>query len=129
MPPCSTRTPIPPPLAPTGSHRSASGFPFGHLWYQNQNDSSAVNPSSIQTDGHLYSGHVSFDPATVIHVDLNAGMRQEANPVFVDLQKSTWYGVDIDVALARQWYFSFSGLRQQDLPIPAPAPSRRCTAG
>lgn len=103
--------------ATLGANRVAPlslGFSLRATWYQNQNDSSAVNPSSIQTDGHLYSGHVSFDPATVIHVDLNAGMRQEANPVFVDLQKSTWYGVDIDVALARQWYFSFSGLRQQD---------------
>lgn len=103
--------------ATVGANRVAPlslGFSLRATWYQNQNDSSAVNPNSIQTDGHLYSGHVSFDPATVIHVDLNAGMRQEANPVFVDLQKSTWYGVDIDVALARQWYFSFSGLRQQD---------------
>jgi hypothetical protein len=103
--------------ATLGANRVAPlslGFSLRATWYQNQNDSSAVNPASIQTNGHLYSGHVSFDPATVIHVDLNAGMRQEANPVFVDLQKSTWYGVDLDVALARQWYFSVSGLRQQD---------------
>lgn len=103
--------------ATLGANRVAPlglGFSVRATWYENQNDSSAINPASIQTNGHLYSGHVSFDPVTLIHVDLNAGMRQEDNPSFVDLQKSTWYGVDIDVALARQWYFSFSGLRQQD---------------
>jgi len=103
--------------ASLGANRVAPlslGFSVRATWYQNQNDSSAVNPGSLQTNGHLYSGHVSFDPATRIHVDLNAGMRQEDNPVFLDLQKSTWYGVDVDLALARQWYFSFSGLRQQD---------------
>jgi len=100
-----------------GANRVAAlglGFSLRATWYQNQNDSSAVNPLSVQTNGHLYSGHVSFDPITAIHVDLNGGMRQEDNPAFPDLQKSTWYGVDLDVALARQWYFTLSGLRQQD---------------
>ena len=103
--------------ASLGANRVAPlslGFSLPATWYQNQNDSSAVNPNSIQTNGHLYSGHVSFDPVTRLHVDLNAGMRQEDNPSFTTLQKSTWYGVDVDLALARQWYFSFSGLRQQD---------------
>ena len=103
--------------ATLGANRVAAlglGFSLRATWYQNQNDSSAVNPLSVQTNGHLYSGHVSFDPITAIHVDLNGGMRQEDNPAFADLQKSTWYGVDLDVALARQWYFTVSGLRQQD---------------
>jgi hypothetical protein len=90
------------------------GFSFRATWYQNQNDSSAVNPGALQTSGHLYSGHISADPVSLIHLDLNAGIRQEANPVYTELQKSSWYGLDMDVAMARQWYFSFSALRQQD---------------
>ncbi len=90
------------------------GFSFRATWYQNQNDSSAVNPGAMQTTGHLYSGHISADPVTLVHLDLNAGIRQEDNPVYTQLQKSSWYGLDVDVAMARQWYFSFSALRQQD---------------
>ena len=90
------------------------GFSVRATWYQNQNDSTVVNPLSVDTKGQLYSGHLSFDPATLVHVDLNAGVRTEDNPNLTARQKSTWYGVDVDVAMARQWYFSFSGLRQQD---------------
>lgn len=90
------------------------GFSVRATWYQNQNDSSAINPGSVQTSGHLYSGHVNFDPTNAVHVDLNGGVRQEDNPAFAELQKSTWYGVDLDVALARQWYLNLSGLRQKD---------------
>ncbi len=90
------------------------GFSVRATWYTNQNDSSAVNPGSIQTNGHLYSGHVNFDPTTAIHVDVNGGVRQEDNPAFAERQKSTWYGVDLDVALARQWYLTLSTLRQKD---------------
>jgi len=90
------------------------GFSVRATWYQNQNDSSAINPGSVQTNGHLYSGHVNFDPTNAVHVDVNAGIRQEDNPAFVERQKSSWYGVDLDVALARQWYLNLSGLRQKD---------------
>lgn len=90
------------------------GFSVRATWYRNENDSTGLNPMGAQTHGQLYSGHVSFDPVTVVHVDLNAGLRQEDNPTIAALQRSTWYGVDLDVALARQWYFSFSGLRQKD---------------
>ncbi len=103
--------------ATLGANRVAPlglGFSVRATWYQNQNDSSAINPGSIQTDGHLYSGHVNFDPTNAIHVDLNGGIRQEDNPAFVERQESTWYGVDLDVALARQWYLTLSGLRQKD---------------
>ena len=90
------------------------GFSVRATWYTNQNDSSVINPGSIETSGHLYSGHVNFDPTTAIHVDLNGGVRQEDNPAFAQRQKSTWYGVDLDVALARQWYLTLSTLRQKD---------------
>ncbi|MEZ4411687.1 MAG: hypothetical protein R2910_01710 [Gemmatimonadales bacterium] len=103
--------------ATLGANRIAPlglGLSVRATWYQNQNDSSAINPGSVQTNGHLYSGHVNFDPTNAVHVDLNGGVRQEDNPAFVERQKSTWYGVDLDVALARQWYLNLSGLRQKD---------------
>jgi len=90
------------------------GFSMRATWYQNQNDSSLVNPLSADTRGQLYSGHISLDPVTLVHLDLNAGVRREDNPNMTVQQKSTWYGVDADIAMARQWYFSFSALRQQD---------------
>ena len=90
------------------------GFSLRATWYRNENDSTGLNPAAAQTNGQLYSGHVSFDPVTMVHVDLNAGLREEDNPNIAALQRSTWYGMDLDVALARQWYFSFSGLRQKD---------------
>lgn len=83
-------------------------------WYQNQNDSTASNPGARRTSGQLYSGRLGFDPVGPLHVDLNGGLRREDNPNNPILQKSTWYGVDIDAALARAWYVSFSGLRQRD---------------
>jgi hypothetical protein len=83
-------------------------------WYRNGNDSSASNPLATRTSGQLYSGRLSIDPVGLIHVDLNAGRRQERNPIATSLQHSTWYGVDIDMNLARSWFLSFSGLGQKD---------------
>jgi hypothetical protein len=103
--------------ASVGANRVAPlslGFSLRATWYQNDNDSTGLNPGAAQTNGRLYSGHLSVDPVTLIHVDLNAGVREEDNPNITALQRSTWYGMDLDVALARQWYFSFSGLRQKD---------------
>lgn len=90
------------------------GFSTRATWYRNENDSSAINPAAMGTMGQLYSGHVSLDPVTQVHLDLNAGLRQEDNPTLLATQRSTWYGVDVDVAMARQWYASFSALHQQD---------------
>jgi hypothetical protein len=90
------------------------GFSARATFYQNQNDSTLGNPGARRTTGQLYSGRLGFDPLRLIHVDLNAGLRREDNPNNTTLQKSTWYGADIDVALARAWFISFSALRQQD---------------
>jgi len=90
------------------------GISVRATWYQNQNDSTASNPGARRTTGQLYSGRLGFDPLGPLHVDLNAGLRREDNPTAPALQKSVWYGVDVDLALARAWFLSVSGLRQQD---------------
>ena len=49
-----------------------------------------------------------------LQLSLNAGLRQEHNPISPDLQRSTWYGIDVDLNIARAWFASFSGLMQKD---------------
>ena len=83
-------------------------------WYQNQNDSTFNNPGAKRTSGQLYSARVGFDPVGPLHIDFNGGVRREDNPNIAMMQKSTWYGVDMDASLARSWFVSFSGLRQKD---------------
>jgi hypothetical protein len=83
-------------------------------WYQNQNDSTFNNPGAKRTSGQLYSGRLGFAVANAVHVDFNGGLRREDNPNTATLQQSTWYGMDLDVSLARAWFVSFSGLRQKD---------------
>jgi len=83
-------------------------------WYQNQNDSTFNNPGAMRTTGQLYSGRIGFDPVGPLHIDFNGGLRREDNPNSAAMQKSTWYGVDMDASLARSWFVSFSGLRQKD---------------
>jgi hypothetical protein len=83
-------------------------------WYQNQNDSTFNNPGARRTRGQLYSGRLGLAVVNAVHVDFNGGLRREDNPNTAALQKSTWYGVDLDVSVARAWFVSFSGLRQKD---------------
>lgn len=90
------------------------GFSARATWYQNQNDSTFNNPGARRTTGQLYSARLGFDPVAPVHIDFNGGLRREDNPNNATLQKSTWYGVDIDASLARSWFVSFSGLRQTD---------------
>jgi len=83
-------------------------------WYHNDVLSADTTASMLQSAGQLYSGRLSVDPIAAVHVDLNAGLRQEDNPAITFRQKSTWYGVDVDINLARAWFLSVSGLRQTD---------------
>ncbi len=83
-------------------------------WYQNQNDSTLNNPGARRTSGRLYSGRLGFDPVGPLHIDFNGGVRREDNPNTTTMQQSTWYGVDVDASVARSWFVSFSGLRQED---------------
>jgi len=95
------------------------GLSVRATWYQNDvlsTDTLAV--AMLKTSGRLYSGRLSLDPVAPIHIDLNAGLRQEDNPVLTFDQKSTWYGVDVDINLARAWFLSFSGLMQKDAANP-----------
>jgi hypothetical protein len=90
------------------------GLSVRATWYQNQNDSTFNNPGARRTTGQLYSGRLGFDPVALLHIDVNGGIRREDNPNTTALQKSQWFGVDVDASVARSWFVSFSGLRQQD---------------
>jgi len=83
-------------------------------FYQNDNLTTAGNPAALKTSGQLYSVRLGIDPMMRLQINLNAGLRQEHNPISTTLQKSTWFGVDADVNVARAWFVSFSGLMQKD---------------
>ncbi len=83
-------------------------------WYQNDNVSTPGDPLALKTSGQLYSGRITIDPVVRLQLSLNAGLRQEHNPISPDLQRSTWYDIDIDLNIARAWFASFSGLMQKD---------------
>ncbi len=87
-------------------------------WYQNDVFSVDTTAAVLQTSGQLYSGRMSLDPFGPIHLDLSAGLRQEDNPIALGLQKSTWYGVDMDLNVGRAWFISVSALRQNDTANP-----------
>ena len=83
-------------------------------WYQNQNDSTLNTPVALRTTGQLYSWWLGCDPVDRLHVDVTGGTRREDNPNTTIMQTSTWYGISLDVNVARVWFVSFSGLRQTD---------------
>lgn len=68
------------------------------------------NPS---LDGQLYTLRVGADPWQAVHLDLNGGYRSEDNPLATPRARSfTWYGIDVDLSLARAWFISMSGQRE-----------------
>jgi hypothetical protein len=79
-------------------------------WYTNTD-------ATTNTDitGWLYTGRVGFDPFGPLHVDLNGGVRNEDNHTTTPAvsTRHTWFGVDSDLSLARAWFISFSGQREQ----------------
>jgi len=83
-------------------------------WYQNQNDSTLNNPGAERTHGQLYSWQLGFGLAGGVRIDFNGGLRREDNPNTATMQRSSWYGVDMDVSVARAWFVSLSGLQQKD---------------
>ena len=69
---------------------------------------------SSRTSGQLYSGWLGFEPVGPLHIDFSGGIRREDNPNTTTMQKSTWFGVDLDASVARSWFVSFSAVRQKD---------------
>jgi hypothetical protein len=70
--------------------------------------------SSSDLTGQLYTMRIGIDPLSTLHVDLNGGVRAEDNPVASASRRTfTWYGADLDVYLARAWFLSFSGHREE----------------
>ncbi|MGE5802793.1 MAG: hypothetical protein ACM358_11090 [Gemmatimonadota bacterium] len=87
-------------------------------WYQNLNDSTLASPIAQRIAGRLYSWWIGCDPVDRLHFDVNGGTRREDNPNTTTMQTSTWYGVAVDVSVARAWFVSVSGLRQKDPASP-----------
>jgi hypothetical protein len=75
--------------------------------------------STPSLDGRLYSGRLGVDPLSAMHLELNAGLRNEdtaptaLTPVTTS-RRITWYGADLDLSLARGWFLSLSGTREND---------------
>lgn len=64
-------------------------------------------------DGQLYTARVGVDPLGALHLDLNGGIRAEDNPLTVPTRREfVWYGADLDLYLARAWFVSLSGQRE-----------------
>jgi hypothetical protein len=63
--------------------------------------------------GWLHSLALSIDPGRV-HFELNGGVRQELNPTADPVARvwATWFGADVDLAVARSWYVMLSGTRE-----------------
>lgn len=69
--------------------------------------------SNPTLDGQLFTMRVGADPWQALHVDLNGGLRREDNPVAsASVRDFTWYGLDLDLSLARAWFLSFSTQRE-----------------
>ncbi len=102
----------------TGGANRITGLNLGVsgrvTWYRNESRTATDSVAISATSGQLYSGRMSIEPLAVLHIDLNAGRRQERTPSAVGPQRSTWYGADVDVNFARSWFASFSALSQKD---------------
>jgi hypothetical protein len=64
--------------------------------------------------GWLHSVTLSAQPGSRVSVSLNGGVRQEMDPAMDPPTKvwATWAGLDVDVNVARSWYFLLSGTRE-----------------
>lgn len=65
-------------------------------------------------DGTIITGRLGGDPWQAVHVDLSGGLRNENVPLADPRHRNiSWYGVDVDVSIARSWYLSLSGQRER----------------
>jgi len=82
-------------------------------WYQSRTSADSLG-ASLKNNGQIYTLRLGGDPWQAIHVDLEGGLRKDNNPRNSPPSSSiTWYGLDLDVSLARSWFLSLSGQREK----------------
>jgi hypothetical protein len=65
-------------------------------------------------NGQLYSGRLGGDVWSWLHLDLQTGVQDETG---ISPRHNTWYGLDVDVSLARAWFLSLSGSRERSAGV------------
>jgi hypothetical protein len=69
------------------------------------------NPS---LDGRLFTAMAGFDPAEPLHLSLSGGLRDETSTlVSSGSQQYFWYQADLDLQVARMWFWSLSGVQEE----------------
>ncbi len=82
-------------------------------WYQSHASPDSTG-FSLKNSGEIYVLRLGADPWQPIHVDLEGGLRKDRNPHNSPPSSTiTWYGLDLDVSLARSWFLSLSGQREK----------------
>ena len=65
------------------------------------------------SSGWLHAVSVGLSPSGPLHVELNAGLRKNTNPLDTPATTSvTWYGLDMDLNLSRSWFLLMSASRE-----------------
>jgi hypothetical protein len=105
------------------------GFVGRATFYTNANPALSGQPALRNTTGQLYTINLGFEMFRVMHAGLNGGLRREDNPHYPSKNQSTWYGIDMDAALARAWFLSGSALRQRDPLNPGNSTTTQLYAG
>lgn len=81
-------------------------------WYDSRTRPDSLG-ASVKTSGQIYTLRIGGDPWQSIHIDLDGGLRKDTNPRNSPSNSTIkWYGLDIDVNLARAWFLSLSGQRE-----------------
>ncbi len=82
-------------------------------WYQSRTSADSLG-ATLRNNGQIYTLRLGGDPWQAIHVDLEGGLRKDNNPHNSPPSSTiTWYGLDLDVSLARSWFLSLSGQREK----------------
>ncbi len=82
-------------------------------WYQSHTSADSLG-ASLRNSGQIYTLRLGGDPWQAIHVDVEGGLRKDNNPHNSPASSTiTWYGLDLDVSLARSWFLSLSGQREK----------------
>jgi hypothetical protein len=82
-------------------------------WYTSLTSPDSTSPG-VRYSGQMYTARIGGDPWAAVHLDLDGGVRLDSNPHNSPARSTiTWYGLDVDVSLARAWFLSLSGQREQ----------------